>query len=55
MGDFDRALKLEPKNPEVTKEIALVKRKIAAQEQKDKKRFRNMFNKLHEEEENKGE
>jgi len=48
-ADFNRALELEPDNKEVKKELALLKRKRAAQDQKDKKRFKNLFSRLNEE------
>jgi len=47
-ADFNRALELEPQNKEVQKELALLKRKIAAQNQRDKQRFKNMFARLQE-------
>jgi FK506-binding protein 4/5 len=43
---FDKALELEPDNKDVKREIALLKRKIAEQDKKDRKRYQNMFARL---------
>jgi len=48
LADFDRALELDPENKEVKKEIVVVKRKVAVQDQKDRKLYKNMFSKMHE-------
>ena len=48
LADFDRALELDPENKEVKKEIVVVKRKVAVQDQKDRKLYKNMFSKMQE-------
>ena len=48
LADFDRALELDQENKEVKKEIVVVKRKVAVQDQKDRKLYKNMFSKMQE-------
>ena len=48
LADFDRALELDPENKEVKKEIVVVKRKVAVQDQKDRKLYKNVFSKMQE-------
>jgi len=45
-NDFERALDVEPNNPEVKKEMLKLKRKIQEQDKKDKKFYGSIFEKL---------
>lgn len=43
IGDFQGVLKLEPQNKAAQKQLALSKKKLKEEREKEKKRYANMF------------
>ncbi|KAL6054443.1 Peptidyl-prolyl cis-trans isomerase fkbp4 [Balamuthia mandrillaris] len=49
--DLNRALELDPSNKDVQRQLAVLKRKMAEQDKKDRKRFQGLFERLSKEDE----
>ena len=45
IGDFQEVLKLEPQNKAAQKQLAMSRKKLKEEREKEKKRYANMFSK----------